>query len=366
MKIKSKYGFGIVGCGMIGNYHAQAIHAMKGGELKCVFDIRNENAEKLALAYGVESYSDIKRFLSHPGLDVVTIGTPSGLHLEPTLQAAEAGKHVICEKPLEVTLERIDKMIKVCKKNGVVLAGVHPRRFFESVKTFKRAIEKKRLGKITMADAYIKWFRTQQYYDSGDWRGTWKFDGGGALMNQSIHTIDQLYHLVGDVKSVCAYASQIAHKRIEVEDIAVAILKFKNGAMGVIEGSTSCFSELGHGAEVHVCGTEGSIFMKDNSFKVWDFKKKLPSDKKIIEKYGEKVGAVGVGAADPNAISYVDHQKVFENTIQSIKRGTEPAINGKEARKSVEIILAIYQSALAGGKEVKLPLKKTPVRKVTK
>ena len=217
--------------------------------------------------------------------------------------------------------------------------------------------------KITLADAYIKWYSTQEYYDSGDWRGTWLLDGGGALMNQSIHTIDLLYYLAGEVASVCAYADLAIHKDIETEDNAVAIVKFTNGALGVIEGSTSCFSPTGHPAEVHICGGDGSIFMRDNSFTVWDFKKKKPGDKKIIRKFQAEPGEAGAGAADPSAIDFSGHQKNFEDAVRSLKRGEKPLIDGTEARKSIEIILAIYRSALTGGKPVQLPLKRTPVRR---
>lgn len=161
-------------------------------------------------------------------MNIVTIATPSGAHLDPAVQAAKAGKQVVCEKPLKVTLERADKMIQVCKENNVMLACIFQRRFNEATQVFKRAVETCRLGKITLADAYIKWYRSQAYYDSGDWRGTWKLDGGGAMINQAIHTIDLLYYLAGDVEWVCAFADLAIHDRVEVEDNAVAILKFKN------------------------------------------------------------------------------------------------------------------------------------------
>jgi UDP-N-acetyl-2-amino-2-deoxyglucuronate dehydrogenase len=360
MRDKSGLGFGIVGCGMIGHFHAKAIQAMQGGHLEACFDLRAEAADKLAAEYGLKAYSNFDAFLAHPGLDVVTVGTPSGTHAETAVKAANAKKHVICEKPVEITLEKIDSMIEAAKKNGVILAGVHQRRFFPSVQEFKKAIDSGRLGKITLADAYMKWYRTQAYYDQGGWRGTWKLDGGGALMNQAIHTIDQLYYLMGDVESVCAFAKLAAHERIEVEDVAVAILRFKNGAMGVIEGTTTAFSNTGHAAEVHVSGDAGSVFMKDKSISVWDFKNPLPGDAEILQKYGAKEGAAGVGAADPKAINFEDHQNVFEDAVKAIREKRQPAINGEQGRKSVEIILAIYESALQGGKMVSLPLKKTP------
>ena len=363
MAKKGRFGFGIVGCGMIADFHARAIEAMKGGYLACVYSRSKSNADRVAKAFNCASYQDYEAFLSHPGLDIVTIATPSGAHLEPCVQAADAGKHIICEKPLEVTLERVDRMIRVCKKNKVMLAGIFPRRFSEATAVFKKTVDSGRLGKITLADAYVKWFRTQEYYDSGDWRGTWLLDGGGALMNQSIHTIDLLYYLAGDVNSVCAYADRTIHKRIETEDNAVAIVKFKSGALGVIEGSTSCFSPTGHPAEVHLCGSEGSIFMRDESFTVWDFKKKRASDKKIKLKFQAELGEAGAGAADPSAIDFSGHLKNFEDAVRSLKSGKKPLIDGPEARKSIEIILAIYRSALKGGKPVHLPLKRTPVRR---
>ncbi|MGD9290289.1 MAG: Gfo/Idh/MocA family oxidoreductase, partial [Desulfobacterales bacterium] len=317
----------------------------------------------VAKAFGCASYQDYKAFLAHPGLDVVTIATPSGAHLEPVLQAAMAGKHIVCEKPLEVTLERVDRMIRACDETGVMLAGIFPRRFNEATAVFKKAVDAGRLGKVTLADAYVKWYRTQKYYDSGEWRGTWLLDGGGALMNQSIHTIDLLYYLAGDVDSICAYADRTIHKGIETEDNAVAIVRFKSGALGVIEGSTACFSPTGHPAEVHICGAEGSIFMRDNAFTVWDFKRKKPADKKIKQKFRAEIGEAGAGAADPSAIDFSGHQKNFENVAHSLKTGKKPLVDGQEARKSIEIILAIYRSALKGGKPVKLPLKRTPVRR---
>ena len=363
MAKKGGYGIGIVGCGMIADFHAQAIEAMKGGHLACVFSRNKANAERVSKSFNCAAYQDYKAFLAHPGLDIVTIATPSGAHLEPSVQAAKAGKHIICEKPLEVTLERVDRMIGACDAYKVMLAGIFPRRFGDAAAVFKKAVDSGRLGKITLADAYIKWYRTQEYYDSGEWRGTWKLDGGGALMNQSIHTIDLLYHLAGEVESVCAYADRTIHDGIETEDNAVAIVKFQNGALGVIEGSTSCFSPTGHPAEVHLCGSDGSIFMRDNSFTVWDFKKKRPSDIKIRQKYRADSGEAGAGAADPKAIDFIGHRKCFEDAVRSLKTGRKPLIDGPEARKSIEIILAIYRSALTGGKPVRLPLKRTPDRK---
>lgn len=363
MAKKGGVGFGIVGCGMVANFHAQAIEAMKGGHLECVFSRNRDNAQKVADTFGCAAYTDYPSFLTHSGLDIVTVATPSGAHLEPAEAAAKAGKQIICEKPIEITLERVDRMIRVCRENRVMLAGIFPRRFNEATAVFKKAVDRGRLGKLVLADAYIKWYRTQEYYDNGDWRGTWKLDGGGAMMNQSIHTIDLLYYLAGEVSVVSAFADRSIHERIEVEDVAVAILRFKNGAMGVIEGATACYSPTGHPAEVHLCGSDGTIFMKDNRFTVWDFRNKSASDRRIRETLGAEAGGPGAGAADPAAIDAIGFQRNFEDVVRALKKGTQPLIDGREARKSIEIILAVYQSALSGGKPVRLPLAKTPVRR---
>jgi len=363
MSIKGGYGIGIVGCGMIADFHARAIKAMRGGHLECVFDLVSERAEMLAKRYGCQAYTDYNEFLAHKGMDIVTIATPSGVHMEPVVKAANAGKHILCEKPLEITLERIDRMIKVCKKNKVALCGIFPRRFNRASLEFKKAVEAGRLGKIVMADAYVKWFRTQEYYDSSGWRGTWKLDGGGALMNQSIHQVDLLIHMAGDIESVSAWADLATHKRIEVEDNLVAKLRFKNGALGVIEASTSCYSPTGHAAEVHVCGSNGSVFMQDDSLLKWEFRKKRASDEKVIKDLGTNAEAKGAGAVDPSAIDFNGHRLNFEDCVRAIRAGKKPAIDGKESRRAVEVILAIYKSALSDGKTVTLPLKKTPLRK---
>lgn len=358
MPQRSDYGFGIIGCGSISDSHAKAIHAMKGGHLACVYSRNKANADRVAKPYDCATYQDLDAFLAHPDLDVVTIATPSGAHLAPCERAAAAGKHVVCEKPLEVTLGRVDRMIRVCKKNNVVLAGILPRRFSDVTRVFKKALDGGRLGRITLADAYVKWHRTQAYYDSGDWRGTWALDGGGALMNQSIHTIDLLVHLAGEVQWVSDFADLAIHKRIETEDNAVAILKFKNGALGVIEGSTSCYSPTGHPAEIHLCGSDGSIVMRGDTFPVWDFRKKYAWDSRTRKKFSPGSRGKGAGATD-----FLGHQRNFEDAVHAIAKGERPLVDGHEARKSIEIILAIYRSALAGGKPVKLPLKRTPARK---
>ncbi len=338
---------------MIGHFHARAIGAMTGGELHSVFDLRAESAEKLAATYGCRAYSNFEDFLADPELELVTIGTPSGAHRDPALAALAAGKHVICEKPLEINTQRIDEMMCAAEKAGKTLAAVLNRRFQPAIEAFKNASESGRFGQITSASAYIKWWRTQEYYDSGAWRGTKALDGGGALMNQGVHTVDQLLHVAGPVVAVTASTALLAHERIEVEDCAVAILEFANGARGVLEASTCAWSSTGHPAEVQVCGTRGSVFLADEAFRVWDFADALPEDETIRATLMQG-SAVGLGANDPNAINFEGHRRNFEEVVQSIQQQRPCAVSAAEARKAVAVINAVYASADQGGVRILL------------
>ena len=235
--------------------------------------------------------------LADPRIQIVTIGTPSGSHLEPAVAAAKAGKHVIVEKPLEITLKRCDAIIAACKKSGVKLSTILPSRFHDGNRELKRAIDAGRFGQLTLGDAYVKWFRTQAYYDSGAWRGTWELDGGGALMNQAIHSVDLLTWLMGPVAEVQAQTATLAHERIAVEDTAVATLRFANGALGVIEASTAAFP--GYLKRIEINGSEGSAVLEEEDLKHWDFAKSLKRDEAIREQM-LKHRSTGGGAADPS------------------------------------------------------------------
>lgn len=347
--------FGIIGTGMIANFHAKAIEAMgvENATLHSAFDRNPERAESFAKENNCLSYATLEEFLADPELQIVTIGTPSGTHQEPALAALNAGKHVICEKPLEITPERIDPMIEAAEKNGVTLSAILNRRFNDSVIHLKQAVDKGRFGRITLCEASIKWYRSQEYYDSAGWRGTWALDGGGALMNQSIHIIDQLIYTAGPVKRVSASMDCLTHEGIEVEDTAVAILEFENGARGVIQGATTCWSSTGHPAEVHICGDKGSAFLSDESFRVWDFAEPAEEDDYVKANLMAS-GSAGLGANDPNAINFTGHQKNFEDVVNAIRTGTTPSVDAHEARKAVALICAIYESARNDGKWITL------------
>ena len=351
---KERHRVGIIGAGVIADFHAQALQAIEGVELVSAFARNSGKAKNFAQKYGCTGYSDLDQFLGHQGMNVVTIGSVSGVHLEHVRAAAQAGKHVICEKPLEVTTDRVDEMIRLCEEEGVTLSGIFPRRFNDSTSIFKEAITSGRLGKVVLCDTSIKWWRTQEYYDSGAWRGTWELDGGGALMNQSIHTVDLMLHLMGKVKTLWASGGLEAHEGIEVEDVAVAMLEFESGARGVIQASTACYSNTGLPASIHICGDQGSIMMVDDKFSLWDLKTSLPEDESMLAKHGLMKESAGAGAADPKAIDFQWHQRNFEDALLSIEKGVKPSVDGDEGRKAVELITAIYQSIREGGSKITL------------
>lgn len=329
--------FGIIGTGTIGRFHAEAIRAISGATLHSVY---NRSAADL----GVTCYTDLAAFLADPQLDIVTIATPSGAHMEPAIAALRAGKHVICEKPLEISTARIDAMIAAADASGKTLGAILNRRFTPAMDALKDACDAGRFGKIVSASCYVKWFRDQAYYDSAAWRGTRALDGGGALMNQGIHAIDSLLFLAGPVKSVHASTACLAHQRIDVEDTAVAILEFESGARGVIEGSTACWSSAGHPVRIQICGTAGSVFLADESFEVWDFQNELPIDAEIRSTL-MRSNQPTLGANDPKAIQSDQHRRNFEEILTAIRENRPPTTSAHEAKKAVALIESIYHSA---------------------
>ncbi len=349
-------GFGIIGCGMIAGFHARAIAEISGAKLVACQSRRMEAAEEFAQNNGGTAYASVEGLLADPAVDVVTICTPSGAHLDPAVAAAKAGKHVIVEKPLEITLKRCDQIIEACKANNVTLSTIFPSRFHDSSQLLKAAVDKGRFGTLTLGDAYVKWFRTQEYYDSGQWRGTWDLDGGGALMNQAIHSVDLLTWLMGPVAEISAQTATLAHERIEVEDVATASLKFANGALGVIEASTAAFPGMLKKIEIH--GNQGSVVIEEEDIKTWAFAEMTAEDQEISEKYASMTDTGG-GAADPAAIGHAAHAKQFRDVIEAIENGKPLSVDGAEGRRSVEIILAIYKAAETG-ETIQLPLKSDP------
>ena len=352
---KRAYGFAIVGCGMISEVHARAIAEIPGARLVAVCDFVEAAARRRAEEHDCDAYTNVKEMVKRDDVDIVCVCTPSGAHRDPAVAAARAGKHVAVEKPIEITLQRADAIIRAADAAGVRLATIFPSRFAEVTRVLKKAVDAGRFGRITIGDCYNKWWRTQEYYDSGGWRGTWKLDGGGALMNQAIHAIDLIQWLMGPVDSITALTDCLVHERIEVEDTAVAAVRFANGALGVIEATTSVYPGMTRRIEIH--GDRGTVVLDNRNITQWEFARGSSQDARIRKKHAPPAeGGKMWGVSDPRVISHANHKKQLVDLIESVETGRPVYCDGREGRKSVEIILAIYKSARAS-RPVKLPLR---------
>ena len=346
-------GFAIVGCGVIAPFHARAIADLPGACLVAVADEIEEQAAKRGAEFGVEHTSDVDAVLARPDVDVVCVCVPSGLHADVGVRAARAGKHVVVEKPIDITLEAADRLIDACREAGVKLTVISQHRYDPGVRRVRELIDTGRLGRLILGDAVIKWYRTQQYYDSGAWRGTWRLDGGGALMNQGVHYVDLLQWMMGPVESVFARSVAAAHE-IEVEDLAAAVLRFASGAVGVLEASTAV--DPGLPERLEISGTGGTAIVEAGRLTVCELK----DEKGETSAYGSKLHGsekpeAETGSADPAAISHFGHREQIADLLSAIETGGEPMLSGEEARRPLEVILAVYESARAGH-EIRLPL----------
>ena len=339
--------FALVGCGVIAPCHARCISELENARLAAVCDLVGAKAQKLAETYPADVYVDYHDLVRREDIDIVNVLTPSGLHAEVGIAAAKAGKHVIVEKPMDVSLAKADALIEACRQAGVKLCCISQHRFDFAIQDLKQAIASGKLGRLNFCGSYTQWYRSQNYYNSGDWRGTWALDGGGALMNQSIHYVDMLQYVMGPVEEVYAHTAALAHVRIEVEDIAVATVKFRSGAVGVIEGMTLAYP--GFCARLEVYGADGGVIIENDQIKDWH----LRSGEKYERPPAETHLIVGTTSAD---IWHHSHRRQIADMMQAVWEDREPLSNGPEGRKPLEIVLAIYQSARTH-KPVKLPLK---------
>jgi predicted dehydrogenase len=259
--------------------------------------------------------------------------------------AANAGKHVVVEKPLEINLERCDAIIEACERNGVQLCTIFPSRFADANIALKNAVEAGRFGRLTLGETTCKWWRPQSYYDEGGWKGTRALDGGGALINQAIHNVDLLLWMMGPVKEITGVTATLAHERIEVEDTAVAALRFASGALGVIQATTSVYPGFPKTIAVH--GDRGSVVVEQEDVLRWEFAAETEEDRAIRQRFSQKVGASG-GSSNPAAISHVYHARQLTDFVRALETGSKPLVDGREGRKAVEVILGIYESAATG------------------
>jgi predicted dehydrogenase len=335
---EKKLRFALIGAGNIAAKYADAFGKIEKASLVGVVTRNPQKARAFAEKHNLSHWAtDIKTFFDSTDVDAVVIATPSGLHAEGAIEAAKFGKHVLCEKPLDITLEKIDAMTAACKKANVKLACSFQFRTFEHNKITCDAIRSGKLGEIYIANAFLKNYRGQEYYDSGAWRGTWALDGGGPFMQQGAHTVDLMVWMMGRAKRVCARIKTVAHN-IEVEDMGHAIVEYENGAQGLIEASTVVVPGYPNRLEFH--GEKGSIILSESEIVDWQVEG--------VEKPAFEGTTQASGSKDPMAIGTIGHQKLIADFVDAIQQDRPPLVTPESARLSVELIQAVYASAKSG------------------
>ncbi len=329
-------GFAIIGAGLVARYHAAAIERTPGARLVAVCRSDPARAKETATQFGVPCLTDYAALLARADVDAVCICTPSGLHAEQTIAAARAGKHVLVEKPIALTLADADAMIAACEQAGIRLGVALQRRTEPEFKRVQAAIAAGELGRLVLGSISMPYLRAQSYYDSADWRGTWALDGGGALMNQGIHLVDLLLWLIGDAAEVCATAATLAHA-IEVEDSVTATLRFANGALGSITATTAAAPGFPHRVEIY--GDRGGVQIEGEQIVRWE-----GGGAQAPRAQNQAPIAAGAGAS-PTGIGAVGHTRLLEDFVAAIREGRDPLAPGREGRRSLALVLAVYQAA---------------------
>lgn len=345
MRPEKTFRIALVGCGRISKNHFEAIDKIDGLELVAVCDADPERAKRAGEEWKVPWFTSYEKMLAESNADVVTIATPSGLHPEQGVAAAKAGKHVVMEKPMAISLTGADALVHACDKAGVQLFVVKQNRLNPPVQLLKRAVDRNRFGRLYMASCTVHWARPQEYYDQAPWRGTWEFDGG-AFMNQASHYVDLIQWVMGPVESVIAKTATLA-RRIETEDSGIAILKFRSGALGSIEVTMLAYPRNLEGS-LTILGEKGSVKIGGtavNKIEHWEFADHDEDDKLVESANTNPPNVYGLG-----------HQGYYRNVLAVLRGEAKPDTDGRAGRKSLELILGIYESAKTG-REVPLPLR---------
>ena len=335
--MSDNFRIALVGCGRIAKNHFEAISRIDGLDLVAVADVVPERAEAAGTEQGVPSFTSLEAMLAGVQCDIVTVAVPSGLHPTLGILAAEAGKHVVSEKPMAISLESADALIDACVTNNVRLFVVKQNRLNPAIQLLKRAVLKGRFGRIHSANCTVRWARPQDYYDQAPWRGTWAMDGG-AFMNQSSHYVDLIQWLAGPVESVMAMTAT-QERKIEAEDSGAAVLRFANGAIGVLDVTMLTYPRNLEGS-ITILGDRGSVKIGGtavNRVETW-----------IFEDYDDDDKLIEAAATMPPTVYGFGHQGYYENVVRVLREGGVPDTDGREGRKSVAIILAIYESARTG------------------
>jgi predicted dehydrogenase len=339
--------FALIGCGRIAKRHAELLGTgqIRGARLVAVCDLQQDRAQAFGKEYSVPAHGSISELLAMPGIDVVSVLTPSGMHAEHAIQVARSKRHVIVEKPMALTLKDADAMIRECDAAGVGLYVVKQNRFNVPVVKAREALDAGRFGQLVLGTVRVRWCRDQNYYAQDAWRGTWAQDGG-VLSNQASHHVDMLSWFMGGVESVHA-RGVTALVNIEAEDTAVATLKFRNGALGVIEATSASRPKDMEGS-LSVLGATGAVEIAGfavNKIRTWQFSQPAPVDADVMEKF----------SVNPPNVYGFGHQAYYEHMVEVLAHGAKPLVDGHEGRQSLELIMALYES-IASGREVKLPL----------
>jgi UDP-N-acetyl-2-amino-2-deoxyglucuronate dehydrogenase len=350
--------FALVGCGVIAPTHVRALQQLNDrAELVYCSDVVPARATALAAEFGLRAaaYDDV---LADPTIDAVSVCTPSGLHADVGVPALLAGKHVVVEKPMEVTLEACDRLLDAQRRSGTALGVICQHRFDPASQLVKKSVTDGDLGRLILADCRVPWYRAQEYYDSGDWRGTWELDGGGCLMNQGVHTVDLLRWICGPVRSVYAQALTAAHERIEVEDVVCATVVFENGVLGTVMASTSAYP--GFPARLAVHGTVGGAVIEGDRLATLAVVGREPLGGESANVHALQVATGGTRAAtkavdeastdpvDPADVWGEAHRRQLLDFVDAVEDGRTPLVDGIEGRHAVELVRAIYASARTG------------------
>ena len=333
--------FGLIGCGAIARWHADAIGMTEGAVLAGVADARQEAAKAFAETYNIRAYDSVEDLLSSPDIDAVCICTPSGLHAPLAIQAAEHGKHMVIEKPMALSTASADEVIAACEKNHVTAAIVSQLRFSPDIQHVRELVQSGELGQVISVGLEMKYFRSDEYYAASNWRGTWKMDGGGALMNQGIHGIDVMSFIMGGVKAVSGQIKTLV-KKIEVEDTAVAAVEFSNGALGTVVASVA--TAPGYSRTLTISTTKGTIVLEEENIKSCDIEGlSLPNQVKERRNFG---------SSNPTDIPVEGHMRQIKDFIAAVNEGRDPFVSLTEGRKAIEIIESIYTSSRIGARVV--------------
>jgi predicted dehydrogenase len=327
---------GLVGGGNITSTHARAVSAIPGAEVVAIHGTNSDKVNQLASHFGVKAFTDFDEFLRYRPMDMVIIGSPSGMHAQQGIAAARQGLHVLVEKPLDIRTTQVDALIAACERTGVKLGVIFQDRLKPDIIRLRRLIAEGMLGRLLLADARVKWYRPPEYYSGSRWRGTWSFDGGGALMNQGVHTVDLLLWLLGDVCDVQARTATMLHS-IETEDTALALLEFSSGAFGMLHATTAAYP--GYARRLEITGSEGTVVLENDRIIAADLRSQVPGVARPHDR------ATSESAASPVVSDIRGHQSVIEDFLGAISENRAPACDGHEGRRSVSLIEKIYQVA---------------------